>query len=384
LHQSLQSELNHNELNQPLSDLNRPLKTDRIAVGMSGGVDSSVAAYLLKKQGYDVIGLYMKNWDETNDDGTCSAEADYHDVMKVCHHLDIPYYTVNFVNEYWDKVFAESLAAFKQGITPNPDILCNREIKFDLFLSKALSLGAKFLATGHYCQISHQNNHHYLLKGADPDKDQSYFLCNVKEEALKRSLFPIGNLKKTEVRAIAQEAGLTTFNKKDSTGICFIGERNFPQFLRKFIALKPGPIKTLEGETLGTHQGLAFYTIGQRGGLELGGGSSEPYYISSKDQNTNSITVVKGSKHPALYANSLIAHQCSWINSTLDKTYLNEPLKAKIRYRQADQVCTISEYNNDQIKVIFDKPQRAITPGQSIVFYKENTCLGGAIISCAI
>lgn len=360
--------------------MNKPINK-KVVVGMSGGVDSSVAAYLLKSQGYDVIGLFMKNWDEEDEAGNCSAAEDFQDVISVCQKLDIPYYSVNFAKEYRDEVFAEFLEDYKKGYTPNPDILCNREIKFKHLLNKALSLGADYLATGHYCQKLTPDSRPELHRGLDPNKDQSYFLYTIKEEILKKVLFPIGHLEKSQVRQIAQEQGLATAQKKDSTGICFIGKRKFKPFLSRYLAIQKGPIKTPEGKVLGEHDGIAYYTIGQRKGLQIGGqkeGNGEPYFVLDKDPQTNTLIVVQGEEDPRLYQKELLATDISWVGQAP-----TAPLSctAKVRYRSEDVPCTITTLSPTELQVHFDSPQKAITPRQSIVFYQENQCLGGAIIS---
>ena len=341
-----------------------------VVVGMSGGVDSSVSAYLLKNQGYRVIGLFMKNWEEADDNGVCKASREYEDVVKVCQQLEIPYYSVNFVEEYRQSVFDQFLADFKAGLTPNPDILCNREIKFKVFLEKAMALGADFLATGHYCRL---DDHSRLLKGTDPDKDQSYFLHAVNQDAFKKVLFPIGHLTKKEVRQIAKSAGLATSEKKDSTGICFIGKRDFKPFLAQYLGTKPGHFETPDGTVVGQHDGAAFYTIGQRRGMGLGG-EGEAWFVVGKDQKRNVVIVVRGENHPALFSSELRAHSLTWIG---EEPTLPLQCTARIRYRQKDQSCTL---HTDGL-VTFDQPQRAVTPGQSIVFYQDDVCLGGGLIT---
>jgi len=345
-----------------------------VIVGMSGGVDSSVAALLLKKEGYRVIGLFMKNWEETDEEGRCTSSYDFEDVAKVCAQIDIPYYTVNFVEEYQTKVFSEFLEELGKGLTPNPDILCNREIKFKVFLQKARELGADFVATGHYCRTDAEGR---LLKGLDPDKDQSYFLHAVEPGALQNVLFPIGHLRKTEVRSLAKKEGLATSEKKDSTGICFIGKRNFKPFLAKYIGYTPGPFETLSGQMVGEHDGAAFYTIGQRKGMGLGG-EGEPWYVVGKDEKRNVVFVERGENHPALYRSCLEAKSLTWIKEPPP----NIPYRctAKIRYRQTDQSCVIEKILDGTANVLFDVSQRAITPGQSIAFYQGELCLGGGII----
>lgn len=337
-----------------------------VVVGMSGGVDSSVSALLLKNLGYTVIGLFMKNWEE---EGPCPSAKEFEDVIKVCETLQIPYYNVNFVEEYRTSVFSQFLSDYKAGLTPNPDILCNREIKFKVFLEKALSLGADYLATGHYCQLDSEGR---LLRGRDPDKDQSYFLHAVKQESFKKVLFPIGHLHKKEVRELARAHNLATAEKKDSTGICFIGKRDFKPFLSQFLAATPGPFKTLDGKEVGTHDGAFFYTIGQRKGMGLGG-EGDAWYVIDKDLLTNTVFVERGANHPALFRQSLQTDNLTWVAE--EPTY---PLQctAKVRYRQMDTPCIL----NVNGEVHFDEPQRAITPGQSIVFYQDDICLGGGII----
>lgn len=337
---------------------------------MSGGVDSSVSALLLKQQGFKVIGLYMKNWEEMTPTGACSSAADAADAEAVCRQLDIPFYGVRFVEEYREQVFAAFLADLKKGLTPNPDVLCNREIKFKVFLDKALELGADFLATGHYARTDGSGR---LLRGLDPSKDQSYFLHAVSHTAFARTLFPVGHLLKSEVRALARQHNLATAEKKDSTGICFIGKRDFAPFLSTYLGYQPGPFKTPEGKTVGTHQGVAYYTRGQRRGLGLGG-EGEPWFVLDKDLKSNTVYVVRGDDHPGLYASELTAHSFTWV-SGVAPTQTN--LTAKIRYRQADQPCTLDLATG---KVRFATPQRAITPGQSIVFYDGGRCLGGGLI----
>ena len=285
-----------------------------VVVGMSGGVDSSVAALLLKKQGYRVIGLFMKNWEEKDENGVCTSAREYEDVVKVCEHLDIPYYSVNFVQEYWENVFSHFIEELKLGHTPNPDILCNREIKFQVFLAKAKSLGADFLATGHYCQIQQSSEGPLLLKGFDPGKDQSYFLYTLKQDILKEVLFPVGHLPKDEVRKIAAENGLSTAGKKDSTGICFIGERNFKNFVSQYIPYHQGSFLTLDGKEVGTHEGMAYYTIGQRKGIGIGG-AGEAWFVVGKNAETNAVYVAQGTDHAALYSDTLTATDITWIAS---------------------------------------------------------------------
>lgn len=341
---------------------------------MSGGVDSSVSAYLLKAQGYRVIGLFMKNWAETDEHGVCKASREFEDVISVCNLLKIPYYSVNFVEEYRESVFAEFLQGYKAGLTPNPDVLCNREIKFKVFLDKAMELGADYLATGHYCRLDGEGR---LLKGLDPEKDQSYFLHLVKREAFQKVLFPIGHLTKKEVRAIARQQKIPTSEKKDSTGICFIGKRDFKPFLSNYLGLKQGPFKTLGGETVGQHDGSAFYTIGQRKGMGLGG-EGDAWYVVGKDSEKNIVFVERGADHPALYSNELICSNISWVAEAPPS--FPYKCKAKVRYRQADESCAIYPLENGLFHILFDRPQRAISPGQSVVFYNSDLCLGGGMI----
>jgi tRNA-specific 2-thiouridylase len=351
-----------------------------VVVGMSGGVDSSVTAALLKEQGHRVIGLFMKNWDEKEDSGIeCTSARDYEDVARVCDRLDIPYYAVNFTREYWDNVFQEFLRDYQAGHTPNPDILCNREIKFKVFLEKAFALGADYLATGHYARIDSESGERRLLKGNDPGKDQSYFLYTLKKEVLEKVLFPVGDLPKAEVRAIAHKYDLATKEKKDSTGICFIGERDFPEFLSRYVRGRPGDFRTLNGEYQGKHRGAQFYTLGQRKGLGLGG-QGEPWFVVAKDIEKNVVYVERG-EHPAMYSSELTATESSWVSGTEPKTPIR--LRAKVRYRQSDQECVIERIENGRLFVRFDQPQRAITPRQSVVFYDGELCLGGAIIEKA-
>ncbi|WP_269449285.1 tRNA 2-thiouridine(34) synthase MnmA [Ferroacidibacillus organovorans] len=357
-------------------------KGARVVVGMSGGVDSSVSAWLLKQQGYDVVGIFMKNWDEVDENGHCTAEDDFDDVRQVCEHIGIPYYTVNFEQEYHDRVFQHFLDEFAKGRTPNPDILCNREIKFKELLDQAITLGADALATGHYAQIIHEGGHTLLTRGADEQKDQTYFLYAVNQKALAQTLFPIGHLTKREVRALAHEAGLATATKKDSTGICFIGERNFKSFLKNYLPAQPGEMRTLDGRIMGRHDGLMYYTIGQRHGLGIGGsGTGEPWFVADKDLNQNILYVVQGFGHPHLYKSVLYASDMHWIAGDPPDSTLR--LTAKIRYRQPDVPCTLTRIDTDAWHVQFDTPQRAITPGQSVVFYQGAQCLGGAIIDRA-
>lgn len=339
---------------------------------MSGGVDSSVAAHLLQEQGFDVVGLFMKNWHEKNDQGACTSSTDYQDALRVAEKIGIPLYSVDFSKEYQEMVFSVFLEELKQGLTPNPDILCNQKIKFHVFWDKAKTLGADLLATGHYCQTNEKGE---LLKGKDPQKDQSYFLHAVSSDVLKKTLFPIGSLEKSAVRALAKQLGFCVHAKKDSTGICFIGKRDFRSFVSSFIGYKPGNFVSIEKAILGKHQGSAFYTIGQRKGLEIGG-PGEPWFVVGKNTEKNEVILAQGKNHPALFRSSLKAHPLFWIK---DKPSFPCSLKAKIRYRQNDEPCTVTS-DGETILVHFEKPQRAVTPGQSIVFYDGDTCLGGGRI----
>ncbi|MCH9609351.1 MAG: tRNA-specific 2-thiouridylase MnmA [Chlamydiales bacterium] len=344
-----------------------------VVVGMSGGVDSSVAALLCKEKGYHVIGLFMRNWE---DDEGCTAGKDYEDAQAVAAALDIPCYPINFTKEYWDGVFARCLKEYAVGLTPNPDVLCNREIKFNIFLDKAMELGADYLATGHYSRVLKKGKGLCLGRGIDHNKDQSYFLYTLKEETLKKVLFPIGDLTKDEVRSLALNANLVTANKRDSTGICFVGKRNFKDFLSQFLPPQEGNLETLSGEQVGRHEGIAYYTIGQRKGLGIGG-EGKPWYVVGKDVERNVVVVEQGDDHPALYHTSLNATEMSWVGKPKKL-----PLKctAKVRYRSADVPCTVISQNLDEIHVEFETAQKAITPRQSIVFYDGEVCLGGAMI----
>lgn len=353
----------------------------RVIVGMSGGVDSSVAALLLIEQGYQVEGLFMKNWDE--DDGTeyCTAKADLADAEQVCTTLGIKLHTANFAAEYWDNVFEYFLAEYKAGRTPNPDILCNREIKFKVFLEYAQLLGADYIATGHYARRVDEGEQTYLHKGLDHNKDQSYFLHAVGEDEFAKTLFPVGELEKPAVRAIAEKHNLVTHNKKDSTGICFIGERRFSDFLKQYLPAQAGDIVNDLGQVIGQHQGLMYHTIGQRQGLGIGGlknAGDEPWYVVDKDLSNNRLIVAQGGEHELLFHRSLTATQVHWINQAPVDSELR--CFAKIRYRQADQSCQVTINKDNSFNVSFDEPQRAVTPGQSIVLYDGHRCLGGAVI----
>lgn len=356
----------------------RPEET-KVVVGMSGGVDSSVAALMLKMQGYNVIGIFMKNWDEEDEFGYCTAASDYEDVRFVCSEIGIPYYTVNFEKEYWDRVFVYFLEEYKKGRTPNPDVMCNKEIKFKAFLDYALKIGADYVATGHYARVDFSDGEYRLLRGKDANKDQTYFLCMLGQKQLSKAMFPVGDMQKNKVREIAAGYGLKTASKKDSTGICFIGERNFKNFLSNYIPAKPGEIKTLSGEVIGRHDGLMYYTLGQRKGLGIGGiGSGEPWFVADKDLKNNILYVVQGADHPALFSRGLDATELHWVS---DRDVLKDfSCTAKFRYRQPDQNVTVHLKENGECTVDFEKSQRAVTPGQAVVFYKGEVCLGGGII----
>lgn len=354
----------------------------RVIVGMSGGVDSSVSAYLLLQQGYQVEGLFMKNWEEDDTDEYCSAAEDLADAQDVCDKLGIELHTINFASEYWDRVFEYFLQEYKAGRTPNPDIMCNKEIKFKAFLEFACEdLGADYIATGHYVRRRELDGRWQMLRGLDSNKDQSYFLYTLGEEHVSRTLFPVGELAKPEVRRIAEEQGLVTAKKKDSTGICFIGERKFTDFLKRYLPAQPGVIVSVDGEQVGQHQGLMYHTLGQRKGLGIGGrkdGNTDPWYVVDKDLERNELIVAQGSNHPRLYSNGLIADQQHWVN----REELSGDIRCtvKTRYRQTDVPATANMTEDGRIEVIFDEPQTAVTPGQSVVFYQDEVCLGGAII----
>ncbi|WP_445490229.1 tRNA 2-thiouridine(34) synthase MnmA [Niallia sp. 03133] len=352
-------------------------KDTRVVVGMSGGVDSSVAALLLKEQGYDVIGIFMKNWDDTDEFGVCTATEDYEDVIRVCNQIGIPYYAVNFEKQYWDKVFTYFLDEYKAGRTPNPDVMCNKEIKFKAFLEHAMNLGADYLATGHYAQVVRENGKVRMLRGKDDNKDQTYFLNQLTEEQLSKVMFPIGNIEKAKVREIATKANLATAAKKDSTGICFIGERNFKEFLSGYLPAQKGNMETFDGKVVGRHDGLMYYTIGQRHGLGIGG-SGDPWFVFGKDLQRNVLFVGQGFHHELLYSDSIIATDVSWVSSeTASESF---ECTAKFRYRQPDNKVTVERLDDNKVKVIFHEPIRAITPGQAVVFYQGEECLGGGTI----
>ena len=359
------------------------MKKQRIVVGMSGGVDSSVAAFLLKEQGHQVMGLFMKNWEEWDGQGACSASRDYADVLRVCDQMDIECHQVNLSKQYWQQVFGRFLSDCKRGLTPNPDVLCNREIKFKAFFDHALQLGAERVATGHYCQIDHALPFPRLQKAFDANKDQSYFLQAITEKALAKTLFPLGHLKKPRVREIARAHGLHTCDKKDSMGICFVGKRPFAGLVGDYLHQNPGIIQTLGGEQVGQHRGLACYTIGQRRGLGLGG-EGEPWFVVDKDLANNTLIVERGTDHPALYTEHLWAQEISWINPASREHFRprqSYKLQAKIRYRGKAQDCQLLLDENAGAQVHFMGPQRAVTPGQYVCFYQGDICLGGGQIT---
>lgn len=364
----------------------------RIVVGLSGGVDSAVTAHLLKQQGHEVIGIFMKNWEDDNDSEYCSSNADFVDAAAVADVIGIEIEHVNFASEYKDRVFAEFLREYQAGRTPNPDILCNAEIKFKSFLDHAVALGAEKIATGHYARVRENSvtGRSELLKGLDPSKDQSYFLHRLNQTQLSKTLFPVGALRKTEVRRIAEEMKLPNAKKKDSTGICFIGERPFREFLNRYIAKEPGPIKDAKGHTIGQHVGLSFYTLGQRQGLGIGGlkekgaqkggGEHAPWFVARKEMQANTLWVVQGHEHPWLQSNLLSAQDASWIAGEPPQ---HAQWAAKTRYRQADSPCFISTATATEFSLRFPQSQWAVTPGQSAVLYAGEVCLGGGVIASA-
>ena len=355
--------------------------SERIVVGMSGGVDSSVAALLLKEQGYDVIGVFMKNWEEQDENGVCTSESDWRDVREVCDLIGIPYYSVNFAKEYWDRVFSYFLDEYRAGRTPNPDVLCNREIKFRAFLDFAMQLGASRMATGHFVQT---NENGELLRGADPNKDQSYFLYMLKQHQLKRAMFPVGHLTKADVRRIAEEKGLPVSKKKDSTGVCFIGERKFKQFLQTYLPAMPGDMVAPDGQVVGRHDGLMYYTLGQRRGLGIGGcGDGRSWFVIGKDLERNKLLVAQGEDHPMLYSSRSIAGGVTWIGEAPIRDGETLRCTAKFRYRQSDQPVEAT-LQGDKLLIRSLVPQRAVTPGQSAVLYQEDRCLGGAVVETIV
>jgi len=348
----------------------------KIVVGISGGVDSAVAALLLKRQGHDVTGVFMKNWEEDDTATHCSAAEDLAAAQAACERIDIPLRTVNFASEYWDRVFKYFLDEHRAGRTPNPDVLCNKEIKFSAFLDHARDLGADAIATGHYARIEKANGTDYLCKARDTEKDQSYFLYLIDQTALTHAQFPIGDLTKAEVRELARDAGLPNAERRDSTGICFIGERDFKSFLAHYLPAQPGEIRSVDGARVGQHDGLMYYTIGQRHGMGLGG-PGDAWYVVAKDLANNTLVVAQGGDHPALYSEGLEAKDLHWI-SGVPTTPFN--CSAKTRYHQPDQRCTVQMNSEGMAQVVFEQPQRAITPGQSVVFYAGERCLGGGLI----
>jgi tRNA-specific 2-thiouridylase len=358
----------------------------KVIVGMSGGVDSSVSAFLLQEQGYQVEGLFMKNWEEDDTDEYCAAAEDLKDAQAICDKLGIKLHTINFATEYWDNVFEYFLAEYKAGRTPNPDIMCNKEIKFKAFLEFACEdLGADYIATGHYVQREFQDNNWKMIRGLDNNKDQSYFLYTLNEKQLAQTLFPVGHIEKSEVRSIAEKAGLITHNKKDSTGICFIGERKFKDFLGQYLPAKPGIIESAEGKAIGHHDGLMYHTLGQRKGLRIGGladAGEEPWYVVEKDLLRNVLIVGQGQDHPRLFSKGLIANQLHWV----DRTELTESINCtvKTRYRQHDVECNVTpikDSTSGEYRIDFAEQQSSVTPGQSVVFYQSDVCLGGGIIN---
>src|SRR5690554_393978 len=370
-------------MTNPSSEVRSPEKT-RVIVGMSGGVDLLVAAWLFKDQGYQVEGLFMKNWDE--DDGTeyCTAMTDLADAQAVADDIGLELHTASFAAEYWDRVFEHFLSEYQAGRTPNPDILCNKEVKFRAFLDYAITLGADYIATGHYTRqrpLADGSGNALLLKALDDNKDQSYFLHAVSGERIARTLFPVGELEKPEVRRIAEQQGFITHNKKDSTGICFIGERKFSDFLKQYLPAQPGDIETPEGKKIGRHQGLMYHTIGQRQGLGIGGLSDfgyDPWYVAGKDLKRNVLTAVQGKQHPLLFSRGLVSDPIDWVAGEPPSKSFR--CKAKSRYRQPDQDCEVTVIEGG-VKVVFDDAQRAVTPGQSVVFYDGDICLGGGVIT---
>ena len=352
-----------------------------VVCGMSGGVDSSVAAYLLKEQGYNVIGLFMVNWEENDENGCCTAESDYEDVKRVCNTIGIPYYTVNFAKEYWNRVFEYFLDEYKNGRTPNPDVLCNREIKFGPFLEFAKKIGADYIATGHYCKVEEKDGLFYLKKSKDQNKDQTYFLNQLSQNQLSSVLFPLADIEKPKVREIAEKLDLVNAKKKDSTGVCFIGERNFKNFLKTYLPNQPGDIKTKEGLLVGRHDGLMYYTLGQRRGLNIGGrkdGTGERWFVVEKDLKNNILYVSQG-EGEELFSKSLIAKNFNWIPCVPKQKSFT--CFAKFRYRQPDQRVDVNILENGDVEILFHERQRAITPGQFAVLYDEDeNCLGGGVI----
>lgn len=361
------------------------MSTERIVVGMSGGVDSAVAALILKRQGYDVVGVFMKNWeDDDGEDGLCTAAEDYADVRSVCDKIGIPYYTVNFAKQYKDRVFSYFIDEYKNNRTPNPDVLCNCEIKFKAFLELAMSTEAAALATGHYARTKKEDDLVHLLRGTDPGKDQSYFLAGLEQSQIKKAMFPVGDMLKRDVRKLAAEAGLSNAAKKDSTGVCFIGERDFKQFLMRYIPAQPGDIVSRSGETVGRHDGLMYYTLGQRRGLGIGGqstGSGESFFVIGKDVARNRLIVQQG-EHEELFSTGLISLKLNFIAKPPETNIFR--CTGKVRYRQKDCALLVHLNQDGTCEVVFDEPQRAVTPGQWIVLYNGEECLGGGIIDSTV
>ncbi len=353
----------------------------KIVVGLSGGVDSCVSALLLKQQGYDVVGMFMLNWEEEDEEGVCSAYEDAKDVKQIAEKIQIPHYTVNFVKEYWDNVFEYFLKEYRAGRTPNPDVLCNKEIKFKAFLNRAMEIEGEKMATGHYAKVEFRDGYYRLLKAKDQSKDQTYFLCMLNQAQLSKAVFPLGDLTKTEVRQIAKDNGLHVANKKDSTGVCFIGERNFKKFLQQYLPATPGEIKTVSGDVVGKHDGLMYYTLGQRRGLGIGGyGDGRSFFVVDKDLENNVLLVVQGDDSPLLYSKGLVGEKIHSIANPLVGEF---ECTVKTRYRQKEQECKVRiEENSTYIE--FKNPQRAITPGQFAVLYSGEECIGSTIIRQAI
>ena len=382
----MSSQVSSSADNQNSAPITKAPRDTKVIVGMSGGVDSSVSAHLLIEQGYQVEGLFMKNWEEDDTDEYCAASQDLEDAQLVCDKLGIKLHTINFATEYWDNVFEYFLAEYKAGRTPNPDIMCNKEIKFKAFLEFACEdLGADYIATGHYVQREFIDGQWAMLRGLDSNKDQSYFLYTLSDVQVGRTLFPVGNIEKPAVRAIAEQADLVTHNKKDSTGICFIGERKFKDFLGKYLPAQPGKIESAEGEVIGEHDGLMYHTLGQRKGLRIGGlanAGEEPWYVVEKDLLRNVLIVGQGHNHPRLFSKGLIGNQLHLVN----RKPLAGPIKCtvKTRYRQEDVPCHLSPMSDGEYLVMFDEPQSSVTPGQSVVFYLDKLCLGGGIINSLI
>ncbi len=365
--------------------MSRPSSSTRVIVGLSGGVDSAVAALLLKQQGHAVEGLFMDNWEDGEDETYCTAAEDFQDARQVCETLGVPLHKVNFAAEYRERVFKHFLEGYAAGYTPNPDVLCNSEIKFKAFLEHALRLGAQHIATGHYARLAPVADGVKLLKAKDAGKDQSYFLHTVPQAALQRAMFPLGELQKTDTRALAHDAGFANHAKKDSTGICFIGERRFSEFLGKYLPAQPGDIVTPEGRVMGRHNGLMYYTLGQRQGIGIGGQrdtEASPWYVAGKDMQTNRLLVVQGHDHPRLLSPELEVMQLRWVAGIAPELPLR--CAAKTRYRQTDQTCRVSHSGADSCRVDFDVPQRAVTPGQYAVFYDGEECLGGGVIAAGM